>query len=206
MKLATFAALPLLLGLGFIAFCADEEPLLFSDDFSSLDPAWGEADEQMHVEGNKLLLLPKVNTSYTNLYQGNLFGDVDIRVKVSQTSGQPDRPAGIAFWAASYDSFYVAEFTSDGKIGVSRKAGHGRWLNPIEWKEQHAVKKGLNVENEVRVVTKGNTVTFYVNGEQVASFKGFPPEGGSMVGLIAESGLTVPYTWAFSEFSVRKPQ
>jgi hypothetical protein len=70
---------------------------------------------------------------------------------------------------------------------------------------QDSVKKGLGQPNEMRIVTKGRLATVYVNDTQVASFKGFPPDGGSMVGLFAESG-DKPYTWKFSDFSVRKPQ
>ncbi len=204
MKLAMFATIPLLLCLGFVMLAADEETILFSDDFSTLDPGWGEPSEQMRIEGKKMILQPKVNMSFTDLYQGNLFGDADIRVKVAQTGGQSDRPAGVAFWGSGYDNYYVAELTTEGRFGVVRMT-QGRWLYPIESKEQHAVKKGLNQENELRVVTKGNTATFYLNDEQVASFKGFPPEGGSLVGVCAESGAE-PYEWSFSDFSVRKPK
>ncbi len=205
MKRATFVITPLLLGLGFVMAYAGEGAILFSDDFATLDPGWGEASEQTRVEGKKMLVLPKVNMSYTNLYQGNLFGDVDIRVKVAQTSGASDRPGSLVFWGNNYDSFYSVDLVTDGRVGVSRKVSQGRWLTPVEWKLRPAAKKGLNQENELRVVTKGNTATVYVNGEQIANLKGIPPEGGSLVGLCAESGAE-QYVWTFSDFSVRKAE
>lgn len=204
MKLAMFLALALAVVVCLVPAYAEDGELIFSDDFSLFDPAWGATSEQIRVENQKMLIQAEVNTSYTSLYQGTLFGDADIRVKLAETSGQTDMPAGVAFWGNGYDNFYVAEFTTDGKFSVWRKMGQGRWLAPVGWQDQAAVKKGLNQENELRVVTKGNMATIYINGIEAASFKGFPPEGGGMVGLHAESGSAAPYIWAFSDFSVRK--
>lgn len=203
MKRATFAIISLLLCLGFVVAYAGEETILFSDDFATLDPAWGEPSEQRRVEGNKMIIVPEVDLAYTDLYEGNVFGDADIRVKVSQSSGQADRPGGLVFWGVDYNAYYIAELTIDGNVSVVRKIAKGRWLYPVVLKAQHAVKRGLNQENEIRVVTKGNTATVYINEEQVATLKGSPPEGGGMVGMYAESGATEPYGWKFSNFSVR---
>lgn len=204
MKPVMFAMIPLLLCLSLVMVYGGEESILFSDDFSTPDPGWGESSEQMRIEGKAMLIQPKVKMSFTNLYQGTLFGDADVRVKVAQTIGQPDRPGGLAFWGSDYNSFYVAEVSTDGGFGVARLT-QGKWLYPIAWKTLPGVKKGLNEINELRVVTKGNMATVYVNDEQVANFKGYPPEGGGMVGVCAESG-SEPYTWKYTDFSVRKPE
>jgi hypothetical protein len=190
--------------LGSLALAADDPSILFSDDFSTLDPAWGNADANMQVAGGKMVLKPQVNGSYTALYQGTTFDEVDVRVKITQTEGMADEPAGVVFWAVDYDNKYEAFLQADGNFSVVRGV-KGKFLNPVAWKVQDAVKKGLNQVNELRVVTKGHMATVYINDKEVASFKGFPPEGGSEVGLHAESGTAI-YTWTFSDFVVRKPQ
>jgi hypothetical protein len=191
---------------GSAAFAADDPNVLFSDDFSTLDPAWGEANDQISVADGKMVFKPKVNDGYSLLYQGTTFGDVDIRVKVTQTAGPvaAGSEASVVFWGVDYDNFYMAAIQTDGSFGVPRNVAD-KWLHPVAWKANDAVKKGLNTVNELRIVIKGKTATIYVNDQQVASFKGFPPEGASQIGLHAESGDQA-CTWKFSDFVVRKAQ
>jgi hypothetical protein len=198
--------LSVLVCFGCVELRADDDPsVLFSDDFSTLDPAWGDAEDVMHVEGGKFVLQPKPNTAHSSLYGGSTFNDVDIRVKISQADGKlADGSAGIVFWGSDNDNMYTAEFSADGNVTVQRFEGR-KWLSPSPWKANDAVKKDLNQVNELRVVTKGRSATFYVNDKQVAAIKGFPPTGGSQIGLTAESGDKV-YTWKFSDLVVRKPQ
>jgi hypothetical protein len=184
---------------------ADDASVLLSDDFATLDPAWGESDAYMSVSGNKLNLAPRAGKSYSTFYQGNLFDDADITVKVSLTSGGTDEDAGIVFWGTDLSNYYCACVSPDGRVGVMRNE-KGTWLYPLQGKVFDAVIKGVGQTNELRVVTKGKTATVYVNGTQVVSLKGFPPANGSQIGLHAESGDSAPYTWAFSDFVVRKPQ
>lgn len=178
-----------------------ENDLLLTDDFRSLQSSWGPADEFQSVSGNKLLLTPKAGGSRTNMYTAR-FGDADIRVKLAQTKGTTNPIAGIVFWGVDFDNFYEAFIRSDGNVGVMRRS-QGEWLNPVQTQPHEQVHTGLDQPNELRVVTSGKLVTLYVNDRQVASFRGFPPTGGALVGLRAESG-TPRCTWAFSDFSVRQ--
>jgi hypothetical protein len=194
----------LLICFGSAAIADDDPSVLFSDDFSTLDPGWGDANEMILVEGGKLVLKPKVGMSYTVLYQGGTFNDVDIRAKFTLADGMADEPAGIVFWASDLDNKYEALFQADGTFTVLRDE-KGKFLNPIAWKTQEALKKGVGQVNELRVVTKGRTATFYINDTQVATIQGFTPEGGSEIGFHAESGDQQVYKWTISDL-VRKPQ
>jgi hypothetical protein len=180
-----------------------DDSLLLSDDFSTLDPAWGDADGVQSVSGNKLMMNPRPDTARTTLYQGRLFGDADIRVKAAATKGQGLMPAGIVFWASDFRHFYVAHLRSDGRFFVG-KSMDGRWrqLLPLEVRDE--VLQGLGQVNEIRVVTRGNSGTAYVNNKQIGTFEGSPPEGGSKIGLRAQSGKDA-YSWEFSDLVVRKP-
>ena len=54
-------------------------------------------------------------------------------------------------------------------------------------------------------MTKGNQATIYINGKEVISFSGQPPEGGSLIGFKAGSGPGAPNSVAFSNFQVVQP-
>jgi hypothetical protein len=182
---------------------ADDAAELFSDDFATLDQAWGLANANRWVENNKLFLQPGIDAGTTDLYQGNVFGDSDIRVKLVQARGDATKLAGIAFWGLDYESYYLAGACPDGSCSIYRRV-NGRWLNPFPPQKCAAIKQGADKSIELRVVTQGNLATFYVNGQQLTALHGSPPNGGSMIGLHGESGA-VPSTWQFSEFKVLKP-
>lgn len=182
----------------------DDPSVVFSDDFSSFDPSWGTANNNLRVDGGSMVIQPDMQGSYTTLYAGNNFNDIDVTLTVTQTDGMNDEPAGVCFWGTDIDNFYVANFQTDGSFAVGRSE-NGKWLFPVGWANQAAVKKGLNQTNTLRVVTKGKMATVYINGTQIVSFKGFPPAGGSQIGLHAESGAKV-YTWKFANLVVRTPK
>lgn len=178
-----------------------DEPVLVSDDFSSLSPAWGPADDVMSAGKGKLTLNLKENGAYRVFYGKESLGNVDIRVKASLVKGGVDRAGGIVFWGSS-ESFYVARFYTDGYVGVTRST-RGKWLPVVPNRVLPEITQGLGVVNELRVMTSGDRATMYVNGKEVIAFKGFPPEGGGKVGLFGDS-TAEPYEWAFSDFSIRK--
>jgi general secretion pathway protein G len=142
----------------------------------------------------------------TNGYSVGTFGlkmvvDVDIRTTVSQSAGEADKPAGIAFWAADPDNFYAAAVRADGQYFVFRRQS-GEWSTIATAQTGSAVvKPGLNTENELRVVTQGTTATVHANGRELVSITGSPPKEGSLFGIFAESGGR-PYTWRFSSYRV----
>jgi hypothetical protein len=55
------------------------------------------------------------------------------------------------------------------------------------------------------VVTKGNQATIFINGKEVVSFTGQPPQGGSLIGFIVSSGPEGSNSVAFSNFQVVQP-
>ena len=79
------------------------------------------------------------------------------------------------------------------------------WLYPGAWHEEGALKKGEGAENQVKVVTKGNQATIFINGKEVVSFPGQPPEGGSLIGFAGSSGAAGQNSVAFSNVQVVQP-
>lgn len=82
---------------------------------------------------------------------------------------------------------------------------NGRRLYPVQFHDCEVVKKGLDTVNEIRVVSKGNSATVFVNGKDQTTFKGHPTSSQNMIGLYGDSGAEKAYTWKFWDLLVRKP-
>ena len=80
-----------------------------------------------------------------------------------------------------------------------------RYLLPVAWRQSDAIKKGEGVENQVKVVTKGNNATIFINGKEVIALNGQPPEGGSLIGFKAASGPEGINTVAFGNLQISQP-
>jgi hypothetical protein len=184
------------------------DAILFADDFSRLDPTWGDAEDRWNVDGGKLILKPRANASVTRLYTGTLFGDADIRVKVSQidsAAGGTNQLAGVVFWGDDSDNYYLAAIDAGGNYFVGRKT-KGEWINPQDKIVRSEVLKGVGRVNEIRVVTEGESAKISVNGKIITTLGGYKHPEKSVIGLQAESDEQETYTWAFSGLTVRKPE
>lgn len=171
------------------ARAAEKGEVQFEDNFESLDPGWGEGSTSYGVENGKFYLALEPQTWQTVLNQANVFTEID--ATVSATVAKCDTPdngaVGLVFWAQDYANYYALLVTPEGRFGVVRHASGNRLLMAVPWKANDAVKKGIGETNELRVVTKEHVATLYVNGSQVATFKGQHPQGGELVGFMAES-------------------
>ncbi|HEX4149755.1 MAG TPA: hypothetical protein VHY20_12240, partial [Pirellulales bacterium] len=178
------------------------DDVLFADDFATLDPAWGDADGVQSIADGMLVLEPSAGTSYASLYQGALFDDADLRVKISETSGGKDQPAGLIFWATDYQNYYVAQIVPGGSSGISR-IKDGQWTAPAPYVPGETTNLAAGKTSALRVVLRGDSATFFVNDRQIAALKGEPPKGDSKIGVRAASGGSVKYHWQFDELVVR---
>jgi hypothetical protein len=202
-KLAATAAVLLLLTGQLVA---DDKSVLLQDDFSTLDPGWDNGNKALQVENHKLVQqLPNKETVYVNFYKGDVFDDADISINVRKAKGgDSSECTGLAFWATNYDNDYEVRIDESGELAVARYS-NGRLLFPVTWRDSDLVKKGLDTDTTIRVVTKGNTGTVYLNGKQAITFKGQPPDGGGFIGVVGSSSGKSPYAWEFSNLAVKKP-
>jgi len=203
-----FVAVLFLLFANRSVFACKGSQVLLEDNFSTLDPAWGEKSANLSVSSGKLIVQPEVNSSYVLLNQGNIFEDIDACVKLTQVkSDDPTYSAGLIFWAKDTSDYYYFLVTSDGWFSVKRWVNQ-RSLAPVDWRKGPAIKNGLGQTNHLRVLTKGNQGTIYVNDTELITFSGQPPQGGSFVGMIAFSPekATNKNVWEFSELKVTKPE
>lgn len=191
--------------LGFLALtgaaaACNGQTVLYEDDFTSADPAWGDYDGQK-IAGGKLTVSPAQYAGYAIQNQTGFFTDFDVCVDVVQKNSDPTTGyAGILFWGTDYDNFYTFDVATNGYVRVSRKQ-NTRWLTPVAWVTVPGVKAGTDV-NQVRVVVVGNQATLFVNGAQAAAFKGQPPQGGGLIGVYAASPKDSTGIYDFDNFKV----
>ncbi len=153
----------------------------------------------MNVKDGKLVITPEKNTTQTILNQANVFPN-DMEASYGMTFIKAPAPtwgSGLVFWAKDYDEYYAVLINAQGWFGVQRHVSN-RYLLPVAWQESDAIKKGEGAENQVKVVTKGNQATIFINGKEVVSLNGQPPEGGTLIGFKVASGPEGANTVAFS--------
>jgi len=75
----------------------------------------------------------------------------------------------------------------------------------VAWRESDAIKQGEGAENQVKVVTKGNNAAVFINGKEVISLSGQPPQGGTLIGFKVASGPDGSNSVAFSNFKLVQP-
>jgi hypothetical protein len=188
------------------AGAADDDNVEFEDNFESLDPGWGEGSSSYGVKDGKFFIALEPQTWTTALNQANVFKELDVTALV--TMAKCDDPTlgagGLVFWAEDYANYYAMLVAGDGRVAVMRHAAGNRLLQAVPWKASEVIKRGVGETNELRVVTKGHVATLYINGSQVATFKGQHPEGGGLVGFMAESWSKEKTRWEFAQLKVVK--
>jgi len=180
--------------------------VLFEDKFTALDPAWGAAGPIMDVKDGKLIITPEMSTSQTVLNQGNVFPN-DAEGSFAMTFVKAPAPgwgSGLVFWARDYNEYYAVLMNPEGWFAVQRYVA-GRYLLPVAWRESDAIKQGEGAENQVKVVTKANKATVFINGKEVISLSGQPPQGGTLIGFKVASGPEGSNSVAFSNFQLVQP-
>ncbi|HVX61658.1 MAG TPA: hypothetical protein VHC19_13680 [Pirellulales bacterium] len=189
------------------AFAAEPE-LLFEDDFSELDPSFGSSTENLDiaVKDHMLLIAGKKPTwGMKAFYQSGVYTDADItiRCRLAEPEAEKGAEMGIGFWALDYTQYYAFAISDSSTVSVYSTNGK-RWLYPVSWRRNSALKTDAEEWNELRVVTVGNWATLYLNGKRFASIKGKPPEGGGLMGPFFYAG-SEPASAQFSQLKVVAP-
>jgi hypothetical protein len=139
-------------------------------------------------------------------YNSMVFDDVDLSIKVQMPDLAAEQGGGIGvmFWGTSADDMYLLEISDAGTVSVRRFTPQ-RILYPVLWRTSDAVNTEPEAWNELRVVTRGRYATVYVNGQEIAKFKGRPPADGSLVGLFFETGEAAADEGRFSALKIATP-
>jgi hypothetical protein len=186
--------------------------VVLQDSFNTANPTLNLAANDsatIAIQGGKAeVSILKATFARTEIYSGLRFGDANICVTVATpaTDKSEKQDAGIVFWADGFGSYYTFEITPGGMFSVAQLSS-GKWIYPVHMTASPAIVQGTGKSNTVRVLTKGNTVTLFVNDQQVGTFDGMPPAGGGMAGFIGDSSdqMTAPDTFDFTDFAVAIP-
>ena len=199
-------ALMLVAVLGLVSISWAAGTALYEDKFTSMDPGWGASDKNFDIKDGKMTVQPNAKETYTAIYEGNIFpNNVDASLNVKFVKApDPTWGAGLVFWSTGLKNFYAVLINANGWFTVQRRMGD-RFINPVSWRQNDAIKKGTGVDNQLRVVTDGNKGTVFVNGKELISFTGTPPEGGSQIGVRVASGDNEPNVVEFTDLKVMKP-
>ena len=179
--------------------------VLFQDDFRQIDDSW---DVDLHadavtIEDGKAKVKADPSAGYTVLYGGLIFDDADLCVTVQvprQTENGALAAAGPVFWAQDYDNYYTFTITPDGVAAIARLI-KGRW-HYLLIRDADGIKTHPGDKNVLRVTTKGNSVSTYINDIKFATVKAQVPENGGQIGLHAQSEQAHRDTWKFMNLKV----
>jgi hypothetical protein len=178
--------------------------VLLQDDFKTMASNWGAANDNQAVKDGKMVITPALNSTYVMLDGGYVFTDMDACVDVALAKGGPQMVhtyGALAFWGTDYQNYYELMVGPSGTFSVDRILP-GRRIVIMEFATSPAVKSGVGQVNRLRVQTKGNAATLYINGTQVGSITGQPPQGGGEIGLAAQAGPKTRDVYEFSNLKV----
>jgi hypothetical protein len=187
-----------------LAAPSQDPQVLFADDFSAADPAWGEQVANKGVRNQTFYFQLNADEHWKQLNEAQLFEDFDATVKARLRDGDADASADLVFWAKDYNDHYVFTVYTDGQFAVHRWV-KDRWLTPLSARRSDQAKFDLSDWTDLRVVAQGRKVKLMIGGVEVATLTGQPPPGGSQIGLRGQAGKQ-PCTVEFSSLVVRKPQ
>jgi hypothetical protein len=178
----------------------------FTDDFRQVDDSWGvdPNSDTVTVEDGKVKFKADPSGGYTVLYGGVNFDDADLCVTVqvpSQTGNGDQLAAGPVFWAQDYNNYYTFAITPGGTAAIVRRF-KGKWIYVLDYRKADGIKTQPGDKNVLRVTTKGNALTTYINDVKFAAVKAQVPDNGGQIGLHAESEQAHRDTWKFINLKV----
>ena len=185
------------------AACRADGKVLFQDSFDELESSWGTFPNYA-AEGGKFVFRPPAGFNNSSINSASIYEDVSVCVEVATPKPVKQNCGGIIFWALNYEEYYTFQVSSgDGTASVWHRQ-KGKWIAQFSPKAFAPVRRGPRA-NDLQLEISGNTVTFYVNGQQFRQFTGKAPQGGSQVGVIACSPLKSSTTVQFDNFTVWEP-
>jgi hypothetical protein len=143
-------------------------PLPYTDDFSNPSSGWQTlSDVSADVKydaGTLHFVIKQENLTQWSL-AGKAFKDGVYEVQAQPNAGPTDNGFGVLYRVKDRKNFYHFEISSDGywRAGLMKD---GNWINWDDWASSAAIKTS-NASNVIKVVMKENTLTFYVNDQQV---------------------------------------
>jgi hypothetical protein len=179
----------------------------FEDDFSKTDSGWDRITDPDGITdydngGYRIQVLTPNAELCAN--PGKNFDDVRIEADAVRQSGPDDNDFGLICRYQDIDNFYYMLITTDGYYGIIKvEKGQMVLLGGKELASSKHIKGG-NAINRLRADCVGDTLTLYVNGQQLDSQKDSTFAMGD-VGLIAGTYDDPGTNIYFDNFKVFEP-
>lgn len=180
--------------------------VLFQDDFASATTGWDRMlvpEGVMDYDGGGYRIM--VNALQTNFWTTPSKNFIDVRMEVDtgKLAGPDENRIGLLCRFNGKD-YYFFIITSDGFYGVGLfKDGQAVLLGQSEMLSSANINKGLAI-NHLRGDCVGDTLTFYVNGFQVAQAQDSTLTSGD-IGMLAGTFSTPGVDIVFDNFVVLQP-
>lgn len=180
--------------------------VLFQDDFAQQTTGWDRMLVNEGVmdydSGGYRILVNALQTNFWSTPSKN-FTDTRIEVDTGKLAGPDENRIGLLCRFNGKD-YYFFIITSDGFYGVGLfKDGQATLLGQSEMLSSVNINKGLAI-NHLRADCAGQTLTFYVNGFQIAQAQDANLVSGD-VGIIAGTFTTPGVDIIFDNFVVLAP-
>lgn len=168
--------------------------VIYEDDFQERDAGWWlrQADIErgaVAIGDGRLVMRsdPERNISTLNM-AFRVAPDMDVctTVRFVETDNPADSAFALVFWANEFDDHYNFHVRGNGAYWISRWSD-GNWHSITSTAAAPDFKPVVGEDIQLRVLTKGQTVTVFLNDTQLARFRAPPPAKPVQFGLRSAS-------------------
>jgi hypothetical protein len=136
-------------------------------------------------------------------FGGHEFSDFRLAVDATQVAGPNDNEYGVLVRIQDRGHLYRFSISGDGYYQVTKHAGDVWEQMTAEWVATEAIHTGA-VANCLEVVCQGPTMTFFVNGQQLAQVEDADYANGD-IGLYAGAFFEPGVEIHFDNLSITEP-
>lgn len=218
MKKAYLLAILTLLISGLACSFSSEQPdggeattdnVLFQDDFSNESSGWPRirTDDGItdYENGVYRILVNLENQDYFGTSGKFPQGDVRVEVDATKVGGSDDNDFGILCHYQDNNNFYQLLISSDGYVGIIKFLDGSMHSIAAETLLEHSAVHMGNAQNHIRADCIGDTLTLYVNGQQVSTAQDTTFTGNGDVGVFAGTYDVAGTDIHFDNFIVTTP-
>lgn len=143
--------------------------LLYVSSFDAFLDEWEQAPGRNSAEIANSALNISLSVDNAGVYAPTIFNfdDFDLTVKTITNDGPLDNGFGVIFREQDRDNHYLFLISADGYYRLER-VQDGERIELSTWIDTPVINQGLGAENNIRVVSEGNRMRFFINGEQMS--------------------------------------
>lgn len=179
------------------------EQVVLSDPLTSWPLNFGAPTSIAAVSNGALHITAPPNGATWEMYNGFTFTNMDASVTLTANNATCNA-AGLLFWVTGPSDFYDFALGSAGSFAVYHHVSTSPtpWQAIVPYVSNASIKTGVGAVNTLRLVTKGNSLTLYINGQSVGSLGVMAPQGGGGVGIEGEGSAKGASDYIFSNLAV----